>query len=151
MNFSERLKKEREKKGWSQAELAEKIHVSRQSVSKWETGKNYPSIEVIIDLSDLFGITIDELLRSDDELKQKVIQDSRQLAHPKWKVFFDSLFMLGVFLLIAKLVMVGLNYIAGTGIIIPDGWPKVLSNFLPLALMLIGGIGSDQLKNKYAE
>lgn len=151
MNFSERLKKEREKKGWSQAELAEKIHVSRQSVSKWETGKNYPSIEVIIDLSDLFGITIDELLRSDDELKQKVIQDSRQLAYPKWKVFFDSLFMLGVFLLIAKLVMVGLNYFAGTGIIVPDGWPKVLSNFLPLALMLIGGIGSDQLKNKYAE
>jgi transcriptional regulator with XRE-family HTH domain len=151
MIFSERLKKEREKKGWSQAELAEKIHVSRQSVSKWETGKNYPSIEVIIDLSDLFGITIDELLRSDDELKQKVIQDSRQLAHPKWKVFFDSLFMLGVFLLIAKLVMVGLNYFAGTEIIVPDGWPKVVSNFLPLALMLIGGIGSDQLKNKYAE
>jgi len=151
MNFSERLKKEREKKGWSQAELAEKIHVSRQSVSKWETGKNYPSIEVIIDLSDLFGITIDELLRSDDELKQKVIQDSRQLAHPQWNVFFDRLFMPGVFLLIAMLVMVGLNYFAGAGIIIPDGWPQVLSNFLPLALLLIGGIGSDQLKNKYAE
>ena len=50
MTFSERLKKEREKRGWSQAELAEKIHVSRQSVSKWETGKNYPSIEVIIQL-----------------------------------------------------------------------------------------------------
>lgn len=53
MIFSERLKKEREKRGWSQTELAEKIHVSRQSVSKWETGKNYPSIEIIISLSDL--------------------------------------------------------------------------------------------------
>ena len=56
MSFGEKLKKEREKKGWSQEYLATKIHVSRQSVSKWETGKNYPSIEVIIDLSDLFGI-----------------------------------------------------------------------------------------------
>src|SRR5690554_2363449 len=105
MIFSERLKKEREKKGWSQIELAKKIHVSRQSVSKWETGKNYPSIEVIIDLSDLFGITIDELLRSDQELKEKVIQDSKQLAFPKWKVFFDSMFLLGVFLLLVKLII----------------------------------------------
>ena len=77
MSFGERLKKEREQKGWSQEELATKIHVSRQSVSKWETGKNYPSIEVIIDLSDLFGITIDELLRSDGALKEKIIQDSK--------------------------------------------------------------------------
>ena len=102
MIFSERLKEEREKRNWSQNDLAEKLHVSRQSVSKWETGKNYPSIEIIIHLSDLFGITIDELLRSDEELTQKVIEDSKQLAYPKWKVFFDSLFMIGVFLFIAK-------------------------------------------------
>lgn len=87
MIFSERLKEEREKRNWSQNDLAEKIHVSRQSVSKWETGKNYPSIEIIIHLSDLFDITIDELLRSDEELTQKVIEDSKKLAYPKWKVF----------------------------------------------------------------
>lgn len=149
MIFSERLKQEREKRGWSQAELAEKIHVSRQSVSKWETGKNYPSIDVIIDLSDLFNITIDELLRSDEELKEKVIQDSKQLAYPRWKVFFDSVFLLGVFLLIAKLSILALNYFADTNILLLEGIPKVLANFLPLALMVIGGIGSDQLKNNY--
>lgn len=151
MIFSERLKKEREKRGWSQTELAEKIHVSRQSVSKWETGKNYPSIEVIIHLSDLFGITIDEMLRSDEELKEKVIQDSKTLAYPKWKTFFDSMFLLGVILLVAKLIIIGLNYFVGTNIIIPDGLPKVISNFLPLVLMIIGSIGSDQLKNKYID
>ncbi len=43
-------KEEREKRNWSQNDLAEKLHVSRQSVSKWETGKNYPSIEIIIQL-----------------------------------------------------------------------------------------------------
>ena len=143
------LKREREKKGWSQTELAEKIHVSRQSVSKWETGKNYPSIEVIIDLSDLFGITIDELLRSDEELKEKVIQDSKQLAYPKWKVLFDSVFLLGVFLLVSKIIIIALNYFFGTNILILEGLPKVVTNFLPLILMVIGGIGSDKLKNKY--
>ena len=149
MDFSERLKKEREKKGWSQAELAEKIHVSRQSVSKWETGKNYPNIEVIIDLSDLFCITIDELLRSDVELQNKVIQDSKKLAYPKWKVLFDSVFLLGVFLLVIKVIIITTNYFFDTNILLLEGLPKFMTNFLPLILMLIGGVGSDQLKNKF--
>ncbi|MCU5459970.1 helix-turn-helix domain-containing protein [Bacillus cereus] len=148
MIFSERLKQEREKRNWSQNDLAEKIHVSRQSVSKWETGKNYPSIEIIIHLSDLFGITIDELLRSDEELTQKVIEDSKQLAHPKWKVFFDSLFMMGVFLFLTKIVVWTLNKFAEASITIVADAPYVM-NFLPLILMVIGGMGSDKLKKIY--
>lgn len=150
MMFGERLKQEREKRDWSQTDLSEKIHVSRQSVSKWETGKNYPSIEVIIDLSDLFGITIDELLRSDEELKERVIQDSKQLAYPKWKTFFDSLFLLGAFLFLVKLLMLGLHYFISIDLMMLEGkLVKSIFNFLPLAMMLIGGIGSDSLKNKY--
>ncbi|MEB9681075.1 transcriptional regulator [Bacillus thuringiensis serovar pingluonsis] len=148
MIFSERLKEEREERNWSQSDLAEKIHVSRQSVSKWETGKNYPSIEIIIHLSDLFGITIDELLRSDEELTQKVIEDSKQLAYPKWKVFFDSLFMMGVFLFVTKIVMWILNKFAGASIAIIADAPYVM-NFLPLILMVVGGMGSDKLKKIY--
>ena len=130
MIFSERLKEEREKRNWSQSDLAEKIHVSRQSVSKWETGKNYPSIEIIIHLSDLFGITIDELLRSDEELTQKVIEDSKQLAYPKWKVFFDSLFMVGIFLFLTKIVVWTLNKFAGASITILADAPYVMSFYL---------------------
>lgn len=151
MIFSERLKKEREKRGWSQTELADKIHVSRQSVSKWETGKNYPSIEMIIELSDLFGITIDEMLRSDKELTEQVIQDSKKLAYPKWKTFFDSVFMLGVFLLLVKLIIFGLNYFVGTNIMILEGLPNGVVSFSPLVLIIVGGIGSDSLKNKYID
>ncbi|HDR7708438.1 helix-turn-helix transcriptional regulator [Bacillus cereus] len=148
MIFSERLKEEREKRNWSQNDLAEKIYVSRQSVSKWETGKNYPSIEIIIHLSDLFSITIDELLRSDEELTQKVIEDSKQLAYPKWKVFFDSLFTLGVFLFLIKIVVWMLNKFAGASITIVADAPYVM-NLLPLVFMIIGGIGSDKLKKIY--
>ncbi|MEC1967784.1 helix-turn-helix transcriptional regulator [Bacillus cereus] len=148
MIFSERLKEEREQRNWSQHDLAEKIHVSRQSVSKWETGKNYPSIEIIIHLSDLFSITIDELLRSDEELTQKVIEDGKQLAYPKWKVFFDSLFTLGVFLFLIKIVVWMLNKFAGASITIVADAPYVM-NLLPLVFMIIGGIGSDKLKKIY--
>lgn len=107
---------------------------------------------MIINVSDLFGITIDELLRSDEELKEKVIRDSKQLAYPKWKTFFDSLFLLGVFLLLVKLIILGLNYFVGTEILVTYGKVlKIISNFLPLALMVIGGIGSDSLKKKYID
>lgn len=95
MSFGHKLKNEREKKGWSQDELAEKIYVSRQSVSKWENNKNYPSIETIINLSDLFDITIDELLRSDDRLKEKVIEDGTKNKYMTFKAQF--LCFLGIF------------------------------------------------------
>lgn len=152
MIFSERIKQEREKRGWSQTELAEKMYVSRQSVSKWETGKNYPSIEVIIDLSDLFGITIDELLRSDEELKEKVIQDSKQLKHPRLKDFFDSIFLLGVILLVGKIGIFVINYFAHTTFLVSEGQAlKIILNVLPIALMIIGGVGADTVKDKYVD
>lgn len=149
MYFHERLKREREKRNWSQADLADKLHVTRQSVSKWETGKNYPSIEVLISISDLFGITLDELLRSDAELKEKVIRDSKQLAYPKWKEFFDIVFMVGVLFFIMKIGIVVCNTVFGMDIT----WlqDNRIFMFLPLILCIIGGVGSDALKTKYKD
>ncbi|RIW34029.1 XRE family transcriptional regulator [Bacillus salacetis] len=149
MVFSEKLKTERKNKGWSQEELAEQLFVSRQSVSKWENGQNYPSIEVIIRLSDLFGITIDELLRSDEELQEKVIKDSKQLAYPKVKFFFDVLFLIGFVLLVMKIGVLLLNKFLSFDITFIGG--SFLWNFGPLILMVGGGIGSGAVKEKYKE
>lgn len=96
--FGCELKKAREQRGWSQEYLAKQIHVSRQSISKWETGKNYPSIEVLISLSDLFGITVDELLRSDENLEEKVVQDSKQNHHWSSSILFWMGFLIGIFI-----------------------------------------------------
>lgn len=62
MIFAEKLKSERKSSGLTQDELAEMLFVSWQSISKWENGQNYPSIDIIIKISDLLGLTIDELL-----------------------------------------------------------------------------------------
>ncbi len=140
---------ERMKKGWSQEELAEKLFVSRQSVSKWENGQNYPSIEIIIKLSDLFGVTIDELLRSDEELKEKVIEDSKQLAHPKIKFIFDVLFIIGVALLIIKIGILLLNKFTALDISLYGG--SFWWNFGPLILMIVAGVGASMVKDKYQE
>ncbi|QOR67178.1 helix-turn-helix transcriptional regulator [Cytobacillus suaedae] len=149
MVFSEKLKVERKNKGWSQEELAEQLFVSRQSVSKWENGQNFPSIEIIIRLSDLFEISIDELLRSDEELKEKVIKDSKQLAHPKLKFLFDVLFLIGFAFLILKIGITLLNKFTAFELSLMGG--SVLWNVVPLLLMVGGGIGSGVVKEKYKE
>lgn len=147
MVFGEKLKIERRNKSWSQQELAEKLFVSRQSVSKWENGQNYPSIEIIIKVSDLFGVTIDELLRSDEELKEKIIEDSKQLAHPKLKFMFDVLFLIGVAFLIIKIGILILNKF--TALDFPLYGGSFWWNFGPLTLMIVAGIGSSIVKEKY--
>ena len=57
----------RKKNGWSQEELAEKLNISRQSVSKWESGASIPDIDKIIALSGLFGVSTDYLLKDNLE------------------------------------------------------------------------------------
>ena len=63
MTLAEKILHLRTQQGLSQLELAERLGVSRQSVSKWETGQSVPDLDKLIKLSDLFGITVDELVR----------------------------------------------------------------------------------------
>ena len=63
MNFSEKLKKIRKDEGLSQDQLAEKIGVSRQAITKWETGKGLPDVENMVIIAEIFKTTLDELLR----------------------------------------------------------------------------------------
>ena len=62
----------RKKAGWSQEELAEKLGVSRQSVSKWEGAQSIPDMNKILQLSDLFGVSTDYLLKDSMEAAEPV-------------------------------------------------------------------------------
>ena len=81
MNFGDNLKKLRTSKGMSQEKLAEKVNVSRQSVSKWETGDAYPEMNNLLELCKIFHCKINDLVNDsildvnnlDDEVKNKVI------------------------------------------------------------------------------
>ena len=65
MKFGDNLKKIRKNKKMSQEELAEKVNVSRQSVSKWETGDAYPEMNNILELCKIFNCRINDLVHSD--------------------------------------------------------------------------------------
>ena len=62
MEFNEKLQELRKGKGLTQEELAEKLFVSRAAVSKWESGRGYPSIDSLKEISRYFSVTIDELI-----------------------------------------------------------------------------------------
>ena len=62
MEFNEKLKELRSSRGLTQEELAESLFVSRTAISKWESGRGYPSIDSLKEISSFFSVTIDELL-----------------------------------------------------------------------------------------
>ena len=68
MNLSEKLSFLRKEKGLSQENLADEMNVSRQAVSKWESGNVMPSLDNLIYLSKLYGVTIDSLIDDSQDL-----------------------------------------------------------------------------------
>lgn len=69
MILAEKIMKLRKQNGWSQEELAVKLNISRQSVSKWESGTSIPDLDKILKLSQIFGVSTDYLLK--DELEEE--------------------------------------------------------------------------------
>ncbi|MCR5063778.1 MAG: helix-turn-helix domain-containing protein [Treponema sp.] len=79
MNFAEKLKELRKQKGISQEQLAEKIYVSRQAITKWESGNGIPDIENLLSISALFNESLDSLLSEEKSLisKHEFLYESR--------------------------------------------------------------------------
>lgn len=76
MKFCEKLQMLRKEKGFSQEQLADLLEVSRQSVSKWESGTTYPEMDKLLALCKIFNVTLDDL--TNDDITKKDIQESKK-------------------------------------------------------------------------
>lgn len=109
MEFNNRLYELRKQKGLSQEELANRLNVSRQTVSKWEVGDSAPDMEKLIAISDLFEISLDELVMGKEvadknEWTEKILTtDNKKKAKKGLKV---AAIVLGVFVLIDIISMI---------------------------------------------
>ena len=99
MKIGDKLKNARLNKKLTQEEVAEKLFVSRQSISNWENNKTYPDIGNVIALSDLYQISLDELLKGSDNF-MKHLEESTNIVESNKKLIFII-----VIALIAMIVM----------------------------------------------
>ena len=74
----------RKKCGWSQEELAEKLNVSRQSVSKWEGAQSVPDLDKILQMSKIFGVTTDYLLKDEIEDNEMLVDEEHEEKDTRW-------------------------------------------------------------------
>lgn len=145
MNFGENLQTLRKLKNYSQEDLADKLQVSRQAVSKWESGTGFPETEKLISICDLFDCSMDELVKGkisiDSNLERKVY-DSFMNKFSKSISLAIMLILIGTTLL---LTVLGFNEDNNMfGII-------VLLIFVVFAvpILIVNGIEMENFKSKY--
>ena len=73
MELGKQIKKYRQEAGLSQEELANRIYVSRQTISNWESDKSYPDVNSLVLLSEIFQISLDKLIKGDIDIMKEVI------------------------------------------------------------------------------
>lgn len=85
MEIGRKLKEARQMRGLTQENVAEKLNVSRQTISNWETEKFYPDILYVLQLSDLYQVSLDELLKGDERMIQH-LENSTNVVKSNQKI-----------------------------------------------------------------
>lgn len=123
LEFGNYIKKQRNNLGFTQAEIAEKLHVTRQTISNWEQGKSYPDLDTLVKISDIYKISIDTLLKGDKNLKKYLDQGK---AYSAFSIFRGLFFiMYGLFFLLT-------NYLVN--------YNSPIVNFCTFSFLIIFGV-----------
>ena len=151
MTFGENLQFLRKRGGLTQEDLAEKMEVSRQSVSKWESNSAYPEMDAILRLCDLFGVDMDTLLRGDVQTalaEDTAWYDRHMNAFSAAIAGGVGLILLGVTVLVALLIGVqgdvetAITPIIGTAILL-------ICIAVAVAIFIVSGMGHDRFRKKH--
>lgn len=108
MELGNKIKYYRGEKELSQEELAERVYVSRQTISNWENNKSYPDINSIVLLSEIFEISIDNLIKGDVELMKKEINSEEVKKLNFYATMMVILMLVATILLMPMLKFIGL-------------------------------------------
>lgn len=135
MELGTQIKKYRNQHGFSQDELAEKIFVSRQSISNWENGKTYPDIKSLLLLSEVFSVSLDQLVKGDIEIMKKEIDAQEVAKFEKDNTIFTVLF---IALLILPIPLAKLL-----------GWAGIVVYLILFAVGMYFAIRVEKHKNKF--
>lgn len=104
MEIGKKLKEARLNRDLTQEVIAEKLNVSRQTISNWENEKSYPDIISVIELSNLYSISLDDLLKGDDEMMEH-LQESTNVVKSNQKLLRAIILNIIVVILLITLGM----------------------------------------------
>lgn len=145
MNFGENLQNLRKLRNYSQEDLADKLQVSRQAVSKWESGTGYPETEKLISICELFDCSMDELVKgkiSIDSNSEKKVYDSFMNKFSKSISLAIMLILIGTTLLLTVIGFNQDNSMIGTVVLL-------IFVVLSVPLFIVRGIEMENFKSKY--
>ena len=117
MEFGEKLQDLRKTRNLTQEELAESLFVSRTAISKWESGRGYPSIDSLKEISSFFDVSIDELLSSEKIIS--IAKKENELNLQKlYNIFFGISDLFAIFLIVLPLYPLTVNgYVYSTNLL----------------------------------
>ncbi|MFW7433208.1 helix-turn-helix domain-containing protein [Vagococcus carniphilus] len=81
--FSKILKEKRKELGLTQQEVADHLNVTRQTISNWEVGKSYPDIPTLVEISNFYNLSLDYMLKGDEQFMEKVKKDTKLFKYLK--------------------------------------------------------------------
>ena len=139
MEFNEKLQELRKRKGLTQEELAEKLYVSRTAVSKWESGRGYPSIDSLKAIAKFFSVTVDELLSS-NEMLTMVEENHKQTKKQFCDLIFGLIDVCTLLLLFLPLFAVNIgNTVYESSLLMLDGVEQYIK-VMCLIVVIVRGI-----------
>lgn len=108
MGIGEKIKVARREIGFTQEEVAESLMVSRQTISNWENGRSLPDIVSVIKMSELYKVSLDELLKGDHEMMEKIEKDTKLIKSEKKVVRYAFVSIaVGIILLVLGAIFEG--------------------------------------------
>ena len=102
MNLDEKIKKIRKDNKMSQDDIAEILNVTRQTISNWENGKNYPDIETLVKISDKFNISLDILLKENMNMVKEIDKNVKDTK--KYKIILKVIMSILIFLIVIFII-----------------------------------------------
>lgn len=138
MDFGAQMKKLRTSQKLTQEQIAQKLNVSRQTISSWENNRNLPDLEMVVLIAQTFNISLDNLILGDTTMTDKLVKDGSEMKKIKWNLYFSITMIITGIISFLLFTLIGSTvdsngYLQEPFFLVPIG-------YLFLLVGLIGGV-----------
>lgn len=141
MDFGSQIKKIRTNGKLTQEHLAQKLNVSRQTISSWENNRNLPDLQMVVQIAQTFNLSLDQLILGDNTMTTKLVKDGNEVRKARMNLMSIILLTIGAICFLAK-ALIGQPEVDSNGMLqepfflIPIGYLFLLSGVIGLLIVL---------------